>query len=526
LAFEEIGFADAIVAKDFPDDPDFDPEDIRNSCIFYASVPTANAMGPSWVDPRTGEILQGSVYFYHNVLKLLHNWRFIQTATVDPRVRREVFDMEVMGPMLRYLIAHEIGHTLGLMHNMRGSYAYPVDSLRSPSFTEKYGTTASIMDYARNNYVAQPGDGVTQLLPPLLGLYDKYVIKWIYKPIFEADTPEEEKPILNSWILEKGDDPIYLYGEQEILNSIDPAASSESLGDDAVKASRYGINNLKIVMQNLVAWTSKDGESYKYTEEMYKELLKQFERYMDHVKKYLGGNFLKRPVHGDGKTAYEAVPKAKQQEALTFIINQLKDLPEWTLDKNVKRYLHPGNDQVYDYQANYVRMLVHGSQLGKIGYTAKGSDDPYTQEEYLDDLYRLVWDGTIHGRDLSWGEKKLEYVYLHTLLGAVDLYTPETSQNVSLPKMLTEETDACCCGMTTSADKLRFVMKNHPEWIEEMSLTSSTKESDLKINGRALYYAQLCKIKKLVDKRARSAKGDLKAHYQYLAFELNKAVGN
>ncbi|MDR2414828.1 MAG: DUF5117 domain-containing protein, partial [Odoribacteraceae bacterium] len=154
IAFEEIGFKQAIVAKDYPEDELFDPDDTRHSCLVYASTPTANAMGPSWTDPRSGEIINASVYFYHNVLKLLHDWRFIQTATVDPAARLEVYDMETMGPLLRYLVAHEIGHTLGLMHNMRGTYAYPVDSLRSPAFTEKHGTTASIMDYARYNYVA------------------------------------------------------------------------------------------------------------------------------------------------------------------------------------------------------------------------------------------------------------------------------------------------------------------------------------------------------------------------------------
>lgn len=519
MAFEEIGFKDAIVARDYPDNPDFDPEDMNNSCLIYGAVNIANAMGPSWVDPRTGEILTGSVYFYHNVLKLLHNWRFVQTSVVDPAARKEVYDMDVMGPLLRYLVAHEIGHTLGLMHNMRGSYAYPVDSLRSPTFTQEYGTTASIMDYARYNYVAQPGDGVTWLLPPRLGLYDKYIIKWAYKPIFEANTPEEEKPILNRWILEKGDDPIYRYGAQEVMFNIDPAASSESLGDDAIKASEYGIKNLKILMENLVDWTAKDGEDYSLLEEMYIETLNQFARYMGHVDKYVGGNFLQYPVHGDGKPAFVPVPKAKQREALAYMIGQIKELPEWALNQKVLRQFDPGNDQVYDYQVNKVRSMVNHSATAKLGYSSKLSDDPYTQADYLDDLYNLIWEGSIKGRELSWGEKNMEYAYVHSLLGTVGLYTAEATEAISSRRLAPLYYDM------TPQYRLDYTLRYMPETLDEKSLSPSTKEADIKINGKRLYFDQLVKVQKLLERRARSSKGELKKHYDYLLFETNKALG-
>lgn len=194
-AFETAGFKNAIKAVDYPkNDPDFDPDDMRYSCFKYAATATANAMGPSHVDPRTGEILTGDVIWYHNIISLLHNWRFVQTGAVDPRVRCQVFDDDVMRESIRYAAAHEIGHTLGLMHNMGASYSFPVDSLRSPSFTQKYGTTPSIMDYARNNFVAQPGDverGV-KLTPPVLGVYDIHAINWGYRLIPGASTPESE----------------------------------------------------------------------------------------------------------------------------------------------------------------------------------------------------------------------------------------------------------------------------------------------------------------------------------------------
>ena len=198
-AFEAAGFKNAIQARDYPkNDPDFDPDDMRYSCVKYAATTIANAMGPSFVDPRSGEILTADVIWYHNIVSLLHNWRFCQTAATDPRVRKPVFDDDVMRESMRYVASHEIGHTLGLMHNMGASFAYPVDSLRSPSFTQKYGTTPSIMDYARNNYIAQPGDfdrGV-KLTPPILGVYDIYAIAWGYRLIPGANTPTEEAATL------------------------------------------------------------------------------------------------------------------------------------------------------------------------------------------------------------------------------------------------------------------------------------------------------------------------------------------
>lgn len=516
-AFEAIGLKNAIVAKDYPeDDPDFNPDDIRYSCLRYASTRVANAMGPSWTDPRSGEIIQGSVYFYHDVLKLLHNWSFIQTAVVKPEARKEVYDIETMGPLLRYLVVHEIGHTLGLMHNMRSSYAYPVDSLRSKTFTDKYGTTPSVMDYARYNYVAQPEDDVTWLLPPRLGVYDYYIIKWGYKPIFEAASPEDEKPVLDAWIREKADDPMYWYGEQEILTYVDPAAQTESLGDDAVKAGEYGIKNLKRIMTSLNDWTAKEGEDYRYTKEMYGEVLKQFNRYMGHVRKYIGGNFLNYPVHGDGKTAFTPVSREKQKEALEFIIAQVREMPEWLQDPALLKQFDPANILVNDLQASYISDLISGSP--RVAYTAKLSDNPYTVDEYVDDLYDYVFDKSIKGKDLTVSEMNMEYAFVYTLFKNVDLLVnPVSSKSFSgeIPSVesLLGEDDVWPC---------QHIECNHSH--EDVSLAMMRKESDLRVRSKEIYYGTLLKIQKLMNKRASSAKGEQKPHYQYLAFEINKAL--
>ncbi len=508
-AFEQAGFKNAVMAKDFPkDDPDFDPDDIRFSCIRYASTRVANAMGPSWTDPRSGEIIQGSVYFYHDVLKLLHDWRFVQTSAVDPKARKRVFDDEVMGQMLRYVVAHEIGHTLGLKHNMRSSYAYPVDSLRSPGFTAKYGTTPSIMDYARCNYVAQPGDGVEWLLPPVLGVYDIYAIRWGYKPIPEASTPEEEKPVLDRWIREKADDPMFRYGEQEIFSSIDPASQSESVGDDAVLASMYGIENLKRVAGNLVEWTAVEGENYDFTCSMYREVLRQFHRCMGHCMKYIGGNFLEYPVYGDGKPVFTPVDRKKQKEALDFIMENLKELPEWMLSPELLSVTGPGNDIVLDYQSSCVKRLMARAEA--VGYTAKYSESPYTQYEYINDLYRSVFRKTIAGKKLSRADMNMEYAFVYSLFERLG-YLGRASSRGLAEMFEIADLSAMPCGL----------MELH----EHMSLSASGRETNLTAGMKEAYFGVLKKLRSVLEKRSKKVRDEQTSHYAYLLNEIRQVTG-
>ncbi|MFT4973953.1 MAG: hypothetical protein ACI9JY_003166, partial [Saprospiraceae bacterium] len=391
IAFEKAGWKNAIRGEYWPEnDPTMSLEDARFSVLRYFAAEIQNAYGPNVHDPRSGEILESHIGWYHNIMSLLRNWYLIQTAAVDPAARTKNFDDKLMGELIRFVSSHEVGHTLGLRHNMGASSATPVEKLRDKDYQDKNGHTSSIMDYARFNYVAQPEDSVTSLFPRI-GDYDIWAIKWGYSYFEDTKTEAEEKAYLNEMTKEAYKNRRLWFGSE--TSPYDPRYQTEDIGDNAMIASEYGIKNLKRILPNLLEWSKEDGESYAELDELYGALTGQFKRYMGHVTKNVGGIYDTPKTYDMTGDQFEVVPKSLQKDAVAFLNTQLFTTPKWLLNQDILSKINPENgvEAIKAMQDATLNSLLAGDRMVRLMETSSVSKDNYSVDELMTDLNRGIF---------------------------------------------------------------------------------------------------------------------------------------
>ena len=517
-AFEPIGFKNAIKAVPFPtkeEDPEFDPDNLKYSCIRYQPIPIKNAMGPSWFDPRSGEIFNASVMVYHDVINLVSEWLFVQTAAANPRVRSGEIPQDIMDDALRYVIAHEIGHCLSLMHNMAGSSSIPVEKLRDPKFTQEHGTTYTIMDYARFNFVAQPGDmekGV-KLTPPRLGLADYFSIKWLYSPIPEAATYQDEKPILSKWISEKSGDPRFRYGKQQIYGVLDPSAQSEDLGDDVVKSSEYGIKNLKYIMKNMNTWLKDSDPDLTKREMLYKAVLNQYLQHLYHVYNVKGGVYLNERYQGDKRPSFEFVEADYQRRAQKFLCDQLNDL-DWLEPQDLLEEIPLLGNQSVKIQ----RMILSFAMADRGSLDSYGSmKNGFTIDEAHNILLNSLFANTRKGKTLSPREmtNQISYIDMLSLMSRLEKVGGNANAFAATDNAgsFLEEDPYVCNPEGISFDEVT------PEDVMGFGFFRGLAAS---MNPKYhIYYAKLVDIRDLITAKQNTGSKETQAHYKLLLHKLN-----
>ncbi len=429
-AFEKAGFKHAIIAKEWPEnDTTMSLEDARYSVLRYFASDIENAYGPNVHDPRSGEIIESHIGWYHNVMEILHDWYMVQTAAVDPKARKMHLDDSLMGLLIRFVSSHEVGHTLGLRHNMGSSSTVPVEKLRDKNWLDAHGHTPSIMDYARFNYVAQPEDNIPEYdLFPRIGEYDRWAIQWGYSWTGAA-SPKEDAKIVNHWIIDSLKSNPRLWFGGEGFNQ-DPRSQMEDLGDNSMKASGYGIRNLQRILPRLPEWTKEEDDKYENLLDMYRQVVGQYGRYMGHVLKNVGGVYETFKSIEEPGDIYMPTPKARQKEAVAFLNAQLFETPHWLLDNSILNKIYgPTGDPVGSVQTGILSSLLSSSRLYTMSAAANryGETKVYAIEDLLEDLRKGIWKEMTTHQATDQYRRNLQKTYIESLITIVSPPAPPST---------------------------------------------------------------------------------------------------
>lgn len=535
VAFERAGFKNAIIAKELPDSIAENADDINYSVVTYAASSKANAMGPSILDPRSGEILEADIMWWHNVISMVQEWITVQTGAIDPKARGTKLPDEMMGDAIRFVACHEVGHSLGLRHNMMGSWTFPTDSLRSKSFTDKMNSTASsIMDYARYNYVAQPGDGVTAVSPHI-GPYDIFAIEYGYR-WYGLPTPEAEKDVLYDF-LNKHNGRLYKYSEaQDPRSAVDPRAQNEDLGDDPVRSSELGIANLKRIVPEIIKWTTtgEKGQTYEEASRLYYAVITQWNNYLYHVMANIGGIYIENTTVGDGVKTYTYVEKEKQEASLDFLLNEVLCYPRWLFDTEISDYtflLRKNPTGVIEYAPSQILkntqgyifwdLLSNDRLMRMLENELKNGKKAFTVVEMMDKMHNSIFATTIKGGTPDVMERNLQKGFLDALITAA-----AESEGVKINKQLT----------ATSGNPYLF---HHTPWcshnefaIEQAERMGARRELSFyggQVNrisdAISVKRGELLRIKKLLESRRNTSDTAARYHYDDMILRINTALG-
>ena len=535
VAFERAGFKNAIIAKELPDSIAANADDINYSVVTYAASSKANAMGPSILDPRSGEILEADIMWWHNVISMVQEWITVQTGAIDPKARGTKLPDEMMGDAIRFVACHEVGHSLGLRHNMMGSWTFPTDSLRSKSFTDKMNSTASsIMDYARYNYVAQPGDGVTAVSPHI-GPYDIFAIEYGYR-WYGLPTPEAAKDVLYDF-LNKHNGRLYKYSEaQDPRSAVDPRAQNEDLGDDPVRSSELGIANLKRIVPEIIKWTTtgEKGQTYEEASRLYYAVITQWNNYLYHVMANIGGIYIENTTVGDGVKTYTYVEKEKQEASLDFLLNEVLCYPRWLFDTEISDYtflLRKNPTGVIEYAPSQILkntqgyifwdLLSNDRLMRMLENELKNGKKAFTVVEMMDKMHNSIFATTIKGGTPDVMERNLQKGFLDALITAA-----AESEGVKINKQLT----------ATSGNPYLF---HHTPWcshnefaIEQAERMGARRELSFyggQVNrisdAISVKRGELLRIKKLLESRRNTSDTAARYHYDDMILRINTALG-